>query len=131
MVSIGDKSRMNLKDLGCVVGFYDVDGQSGYPRNVVTLEQIMDAPSDDDIRTVVESARDEALSEDRRRDLVADCELWGFISSLDERLDVPAHALWVSHLGLALLSHLPEFHVSMMMLCLWILCQYHHPRALC
>ena len=48
----------------------------------------MDAPSDDDIRTLVESARDEAVSEDRRRDLVSDCELWGSISSLDERLDV-------------------------------------------
>ena len=31
-VSTGDKSRMNSKELGIVVGLYDVTRQSGYPR---------------------------------------------------------------------------------------------------
>ena len=57
-VSIGVKSKMTLQDLGNIDGLYDVIGQSGCPRNVVNLEQIWDAPSDDDIWTLVVSARD-------------------------------------------------------------------------
>ena len=49
----GDKSRMNLKDLGNIAWLYDVTGQYGFPRNAIDLEQIMDALSDDDIRTLV------------------------------------------------------------------------------
>ena len=54
-------SRFIVEDLGNVAGLCDVTVQSDCPRNVVKVEQIVDAPSDDDIRTVVESARDEAL----------------------------------------------------------------------
>ena len=61
----------------------------------------MDASSDDNIRTLVESARDEALSDHRRRDLVADCEPSGSISSPDERFDVPALGLLSRVVGVA------------------------------
>ena len=50
--------KLILEDLGNVAGLYDVTGQSDYPRSVVNLEQIMDAWSDDDIRTLVLSARE-------------------------------------------------------------------------
>ena len=43
-MSIGEKSRMMLKDLGNVAGLYDVTGQSGYPGSIINVEQIMDAP---------------------------------------------------------------------------------------
>ena len=96
-VSIGEKSRMSLEDLGYVAGLYDVTGQSCHPRNVVDLEQIRDAPSDDDIRTLVESARDEPLIERRRRnDLMC------------LRLDC-CHASWVLHVGVVLLSTCHNF----------------------
>ena len=42
-------------------GFYVVTLQSGYPRNVVNLEQIMDAQCHNDIWLLVESARGESL----------------------------------------------------------------------
>ena len=48
-----------LEDLGIVAGLFDVTGQSDYPRSVVNLEQIMDARSDEDVRNLVESARDD------------------------------------------------------------------------
>ena len=48
-------------------GFAVVPSRAG----VVNLEHIMDAPSDDDILTLFGSARDEALREHRRRNLVA------------------------------------------------------------
>ena len=89
-MSIGDNSRLILKGLGKVAGLYDVTGQSDHPRNVVNLEQIMDGPSDDDIRTLVESARDEALIEHRRPNSVVNLELSISISWLRERLDVLA-----------------------------------------
>ena len=54
---------------------YEVMGQSDYPRNVVNLELVVDAPSDEDVRTLVESARDEALMERRRHSLVVNREL--------------------------------------------------------
>ena len=62
----GDKSRMILNELGNVAGLYDVSGQSGYPRNVVNLDQTVDAPRNDDTRMLVESALEEALIEHRR-----------------------------------------------------------------
>ena len=36
---------------------------------------------------------------------------------------------WVSHLGVVPLSHLPEFHSSMMVLGPWVVSQYHNPLA--
>ena len=48
-----DNSRLILEDFGSVGGLYEVTGESGNSRNVVNLERIMDAPSDDDIRTLV------------------------------------------------------------------------------
>ena len=73
-LSIGGDSRLLLEDLGSVAGLYDVTGQSDCPRNVVNLAQIMDAPSDEDARTLVETARDEALMERRRWNLVVNRE---------------------------------------------------------
>ena len=84
-VSIGGDSRFILENLGNVAGLFDVTGQSDYPRSVVYLEQIMDAPSDDAIRRVAESARDEALMDRRRRNLVVDREPSFFLSWTGER----------------------------------------------
>ena len=64
-VSIGGRSRFILQDLGNVAGLFDVTGQSDYPRSVVNLEQIMDARRNEDVRSLVESAREEALMERR------------------------------------------------------------------
>ena len=72
-VSIGEKSRLNLKHLGNIAGLYDVTGQSGYQRNVVDLDQIMDATRGGGIWTLVESARDETLNEHRRWNPVVNC----------------------------------------------------------
>ena len=44
-VSTGDKTRMNLKDLGNIAGLCGVAD----PQIVVDLGQIVDAPSDDDL----------------------------------------------------------------------------------
>ena len=52
-VGIGDNSMMILEDLGSVAGLYDVTVPSGSPRNVVKLELIMDAPTDEDVRSFV------------------------------------------------------------------------------
>ena len=99
-VSIGEKSRMMLKDLGNVAGLYDVTGQSGYPRSIINVEQIMDAPpSDDDIRTLVESARGEALIDRRRQNIL--CYLWFPFFWPGEPLDVPAHGLLSRVMGVA------------------------------
>ena len=46
--------------MGGAAGSYDVTDVADDPRSVVDLEQIMDAPSDEDILTPVESARGEA-----------------------------------------------------------------------
>ena len=54
-VSVGGDSRFVLKDLGSVAGLFDVTGQSDCPRNVVNLEQIMDAPCEEDVRFLIES----------------------------------------------------------------------------
>ena len=44
---IGGDSRLTLEDLGRVAGLYDVSLRCDYPRNVVNLQQIMDAPCTD------------------------------------------------------------------------------------
>ena len=56
---------------------------SDYPRSV------FDAPSDEDVRTLVESARDQTLMERRRQNLVLDRELSFFTSWTRERLAFP------------------------------------------
>ena len=73
-MSIGGDSRFIPGGLGNAAGFFDVARQSDYPRSVVSLQQIMDAPSKQDVRSSVESAREEALMERRRRNLVVDRE---------------------------------------------------------
>ena len=84
---------MVLDELSRVaVGFNDT-GQSDYPRNAVNLKQTMDAPSDDDMRTLVGSACDGALLERRRRNLMTSRELSFTISCIGERLAVTAHEL--------------------------------------
>ena len=102
-------------------GLCDVAGQSRYLRNVVNLEHIMDAPSDEDVRTLVESARGEALSEHRRRDLVANWDPSAPIFGLKNdlmclRVDC-CHESMVSHRGVARLSRQPRFHTSVRLLC--------------
>ena len=101
--------------LGIVVGLYDVTGDSDYPRNVVNLEQIMDAPSDEDVRTLVESARDEALMERPRRNLVVNCEPSFFFPGLVNNWTCPR---WVPQFGVVPLSHLLRFRSSVRLLCL-------------
>ena len=60
--------------MGSAAGSYDVTDVADDPRSVVDLEQIMDAPSGEDILTPVESARGEPLVERRRRNLVVNRE---------------------------------------------------------
>ena len=92
-VSIGGDSAFILEDLGNVAGLLDVMGQCDYPRSVVFLEQIMNAPSNEDVRSLVESARDEALMERCRWNLVVDREPSFFISWTGEQLDLVARGL--------------------------------------
>ena len=54
--SAGGDSRLILEDLGSAAGLHDVTGLSDYPRSVVNLEHIGDAPSGEDVRTFVWSA---------------------------------------------------------------------------
>ena len=60
-VNIGGDSGLILEGLGNVAGLFDVTGESDFPRSVVDLGQIMDAPSNEDVRALVECARDGAL----------------------------------------------------------------------
>ena len=83
---IGGDSSLILEELGNVAGLSDLTGQPAYLRNVVNQEQVMDAPSDEDVQTLVESARDDALMERRRRNLVVDREPSSFISRTGGRL---------------------------------------------
>ena len=73
-MSTGGDSSFVLEDLGKVACLSNVTGQSDYRRWVVNLEQIMDVPSDGDVRTLVESVRDEPLMVRRRQNLVVDRE---------------------------------------------------------
>ena len=78
----------------------------------------MDAPSDDTTthhtRTLVESARGEALTERRRWNLMVDREPSFFISWTGERLDLPARGLLSRVLGVATRSRtLPLSEVSL------------------
>ena len=102
-VSIGAKSRMILRDWSTVAGLYDVTGRLSVRETVVNLQQIMDAPSDDDFRTVVESARDDDLIERRRWNPVVHCESSVTVSRLGERRDVPVLGL-LSVMGFAFRS---------------------------
>ena len=80
----------------------------------------MDAPSNDDVRTLVESARDEALMERRRQNLLVDRETSLFVSWTCERLDLPARGLLsrgVSHHGVVPLSNLLRLHSNVRLLC--------------
>ena len=88
-----------------MAGVCDVTIQSDCPRNVVKLEQIMDASSDDDIWTLVESARGESLMEPRRLNLVVNREPSFFIFWTAERLDVPARGLLSRVMSVASRSH--------------------------
>ena len=78
-----------------MAGLRDVTVESNYPRNVVKLEQIVDAPSGYDIRALVESARGEALMDRRRLNLVVHRKTFVLfsISWTGERLDVLARGL--------------------------------------
>ena len=58
---VGGESRLILEELGSAAALYDVSALADYPRNVVNLEQFADAPSDEDVRTLEESGRGEAL----------------------------------------------------------------------
>ena len=69
-MSIGGDSRLILEDLCSLAAMYDVAGLDAYPRSVVNLEPIVDAPSDEDVRGLVGSGREEAVMERRRRNLV-------------------------------------------------------------
>ena len=62
---------LGLEDSGNVAGLHDVTRQSDYPRSVLNLEQIMDAPSKEDVRSLIVSASEEALMERRRQNLVS------------------------------------------------------------
>ena len=111
-MSIGGDSRLMLEGLGSVAGLYDVTGQSDYPRNVVNLEQIMDALRNEDVRTLVESARGEALMERRRQKLVVIREPpFFFLSWTGEQLER------VSQLAVILLSHPLRFRSGVRLLC--------------
>ena len=115
------KSNLNLKYLGDFAGLYGVIGQCGFPRNVVDLGQVLDAPSDVDVRTPIESARDEALMERRRWNLLVGRESSFFISWAVERLDLLARGLLSRVIGITSRnrSGFPP----------WVLILHHHPLA--
>ena len=74
-------------------GLFDVTAQSYCPRSVVHLEQITDASSKEDVLSLIETAREEAHVQRRRRSLLVDCEPSSFNSWTCERLDLPARGL--------------------------------------
>ena len=112
---------MILKDLGDVAGLLDVTGQLDCPRSVIDLEQIMGAPSDEDVQALVASASDEALVERRRRNFAADRDPPSFLSWTGWRLDLLrvdcSREPWTSHHGVELLSHLLRSHSNVRLLC--------------
>ena len=77
-----------------------------------SLEQMTDALGNDGGRLLVESARVEALMERCRRNLVIDRETSSFLGLVNDatclRVDY-SRELWVSHHGVARLSHLLRF----------------------
>ena len=91
--------------MGCPVGggssWEGIPGwaRSDHPRNVVNLNQTMDAPNDDDMRTFVGSARDGTLLERRRRNLMTSREASFSTSCTGERLNVTAHELLSRGMG--------------------------------
>ena len=110
-------SRLILEDMGSIAGLSEVTAQPGSSLNVVNLEQIMHSPSDEDIRTLVESSCDETMIERRRRNLVSTVNLCFPFPGLANdstclRLNC-CHVSRVSHLGVV-----PKFHSGVMLLCL-------------
>ena len=69
--------------------------------NVVNLDQIADALSGGDIRTLVEFPRDEALIERRRWNPVVSREPPFFLSWTGEQLDMPTRGLVSRAMGVA------------------------------
>ena len=111
--AFGGDSCVILKDLGDVADLLDVTGQLDCPQSVIDLEQIMGAPSDEDVQALVASASDEALVERRRRNLAADRDPPSFLSW---RVDCSREP-WTSHHGVELLSHLLRSHSNVRLLC--------------
>ena len=113
-------SRSIWEDLGNVAWFFDVTGQSDYPRNVIKLEQITAAPCFDDIRTLVESARKEPVMERHRHDLVVDRDPSSFVAWTGERLDMLARGLLSRVMGIRSRSRTAfpplRFHLSVRLL---------------
>ena len=70
------------------------------PRGVVHLEQILDVPSEEDVRSWIVSAREEAL-ELRRWSPVVDREPSSSNSWSSERLDLPARGLLSRVMGIS------------------------------
>ena len=122
--------------------FYDDFGRFGQCRCLVwchgtvrAIQEIMYAPSDDDMRTLVESSPGESLMERCRLNLVVNREpsffpVPGLANDLTGLCVNCCLVSWVWHLGVLLLSRLPKFRSRMMLLCLWVLSQHpHHPLA--
>ena len=132
LVSIGGESRLLLVDWRSVAGLYDVTGESDYLRNVVNLERIIDAPSDKDAWTLVESARGEALMECRRGNIVDNHGPSLLFSWTGEQLDMPpvdcCHQSCMSQLGVVLLSHPVRLHSSVRRL---YLCEFFPRQVSC
>ena len=97
-------------------------------RNVVNLEQITDAPSKDEVPSLIESAREEALMERRRQNLVVNREPSFYTCWTGERLDVPTRGLLSRVMGVASRSRtaFPPPEVSLERNP-WFLSQHHHP----
>ena len=93
LVSVAGDSRLILEVLRSAAAWYDVTGLADYSRGVVNLEQFMDALSDEDVRDLVGSAREEALMERSRRNLVVDRERSSFLPWTGEHQDLPQRGL--------------------------------------
>ena len=65
---------MTFEELDRTAVLYDVTSLGDCTRCVVNMEQFMGALGDEDVRALVESAREGALVERRRRDLAVDRE---------------------------------------------------------
>ena len=86
-------------------------GQSDYPRSVVNLEQIVDAPNDEDVRTLFESARDEALVVAGILRSTANLRFFSLGLVNNATCVDCSHDSWMSQLGVALL--IPPAEVSL------------------
>ena len=102
--------RFMLEELGKVSGLESVTLQSGYQRNAVILEHIMNAQCFDGISMLGESARGESFMERRCLSLVVNREPLLFIFWNGEKLDVLARRLLSR---VILLSHNRMPHVKL------------------